>query len=153
MTGKWAAGYQTTEGYSLAELLVVLACLIALLSMAVPDIARLQKTWTLWGGMQSLESSLQWGRMHAIASNTPMLFEVSTDGQEFGWRDPDSGDRFEATFRHLGKDLRIVSAPRRPLRFYPRGNAAPAGTYVIEGDAESYSVVVAPGGRIRTQKN
>jgi type II secretory pathway pseudopilin PulG len=142
-----------TGGYSLVELIIVLACATVLLSAAVPGVARLQKEWTLWGSARTLETSLQWGRMHAVASNTPVVFEIDSSRQEFHWADAASGECFVESVRHLPRGVRITAAPGRLLRFYPHGNAAPAGTYTLAGDAGSYSVVVSPGGRIRVQED
>jgi Tfp pilus assembly protein FimT len=140
-------------GYSLLELVIVLACVATMIAMAAPNVSHLQKEWALWGSARSVENSLQWGRMHAIASNAPILFEVGENGCRFGWIDPESGDSYAESIRFLAPGIRIASSPKRSLRFYPQGNAAPAGTYVLEGDTGSYSVIVAPGGRIRFQKN
>jgi type II secretory pathway pseudopilin PulG len=135
------------------ELLIVVACATIMLTAAVPGITRLQQEWTLWGAARVLEASLQWGRMHAIASNAPVIFRTDDVRQEFYCADAASGDRYADSLRHLPGGVRIVAAPRRPLRFYPHGNAAPAGTYTVAGEAGSYSVVVTPGGRIRIQKD
>ncbi len=142
----------SVEGYSLAELLIVLACAAILLTAAVPSVAHLQQEWTLWGEARTLEASLQWGRMHAISANTSILFEVDASRQKFYWVDPESGDPYTGSVRHLSGG-RITACPKRSLRFYPHGNAAPAGTYTITGPTGAYSVVVSPGGRIRVQRN
>jgi type II secretory pathway pseudopilin PulG len=140
-------------GYSLAELMAVLACIGVLFSIAAPSVAHWQKEWTLWGCTRNLETSLQWGRMHAISSNAPILFEIDAGQQRFYWKDPQSGDPYSGTIRDLSRGVRIVGYPKRSLRFYQHGNAAPAGTFTLEGETGSYSVVVSPGGRIRVQKN
>jgi hypothetical protein len=140
-------------GYSLTELVVAMACATILLTAAIPNIVGLQKEWSLWGGARILETSLQWGRMQAIASNSPVIFEIDDVLQEFCWADSVSGDRFAESVRHLPIGIRFVAAPRRSLRFYQHGNAVPAGTFTIAGDAGSYSVIVSPGGRIRLQRN
>jgi hypothetical protein len=142
-----------SAGYSLVELLIVVALATALLLVAVPGIARLQQEWTLWGAARVLEASMQWGRMHAVAANAPVVFCTDEVLQEFYWSDALSGEPYDRSLRHLPRGIRIAAAPRRPLRFYPHGNAAPAGTYTVAGEAGSYSVVVTPGGRIRIQKN
>ena len=147
------AAAQPSQGYSLVELMMVLACTSILLSAAIPGMAHIKEEWTLWGAARSVEASLQWGRMHAISSNTPMVFEISEDRKNFYWVDPESGDSFAASVRYLPDSTLMTSFPRRSLRFYPHGNAVPAGTYVIESQIGSYSVVVTPGGRIRTQRN
>ena len=140
-------------GFSLQELLIVAAIVTIIATFAVQGFARIQKQWLLWGNARMVETSLQWGRMRAIASNSPLLFEVDEDGRWFMWRDPATGEIFETTARSMNGSSRIVSAPRTPLRFYPRGNAVPSGTYRVEGETGSYSIIVAPGGRIRFQKN
>jgi hypothetical protein len=143
----------TAEAYSLVELVIVLMCATVLISAAIPNIAHLQKEWTLWGGARTLEVSLQWGRMHAISSNAPIMFVVDTNRRTFYWVDPASGAPYEGSYQWLQAGIYIVANPKHPLRFYPHGNAAPAGTYKIQGGTGSYSVVVSPGGRIRIQKN
>ena len=140
-------------GYSLVEMMIVVALATVLLTATVPGIARLQQEWALWGAARVLESSMQWGRMHAVASNASVIFYADDVLQEFYWADAASGEPYDRSLRHLPHGVRIEAAPRRPLRFYPHGNAAPAGTYTVAGEAGSYSVVVTPGGRIRTQKN
>jgi hypothetical protein len=144
---------QASEGYSLAELLTVLGCIAALVITVAPNVNHLQKEWTLWGSARALEASLQWGRMHAISSNASTVFEIDAGRQKFYWTDPQSGDPYAGTIRQFSNGIRIASCPKRSLRFYQHGNAAPAGTYIIEGDAGSYSVVVSPGGKIRIQRN
>jgi prepilin-type N-terminal cleavage/methylation domain-containing protein len=141
------------SGFTLQELLIATAIIAIIAAFAAPNFVRIQKGWALWGSARMVETSLQWGRMRAIASNSPVLFEVDEDGRRIIWRDPANGDIFAASERFMIGGSRIVSAPRTPLRFYPRGNAVPSGTYRIEGETGSYSVIVAPGGRIRFQKN
>jgi Tfp pilus assembly protein FimT len=141
------------QGYSLVECLIVFVCTGILITAAVPNLYRFQQEWTLWGSAKSLENSMHWGRMHAIAANAPLVFEVSDGGQQYYWADPATGEMYAGTVRRLSSQVSLVSYPKRPLRFYQHGNAAPAGTYTIQGQTGSYSVVVSPGGRIRFQKN
>ena len=153
MTNNRFAEPDSSEGYSLVELLIAITCAAILLATAVPNIAHLHHVWSLWGSARVLETSLQWGRMHAVTANTPVIFRVDESGQKFYWADPATGDPFEGSVRHLSHGVRIIKCPKRPLRFYQHGNAAPAGTYTLKNQAGSYSVVVTPGGRIRFQKN
>jgi hypothetical protein len=125
---------------------------VVLMAAAVPSMSRMQQEWNLWGGVRMVESSLQWGRMYAVSANTPVLFAVEDD-RTFYLVDPIRGDPYADSIRQLPAGVSILSYPKRPLRFYPHGNAAPAGTYTIQGSTGSYSVVVSPGGRIRVQKN
>ena len=141
------------HGFSLPELLIVAAIAAIIAAFTAPGFVRIQKGLSLWGSARMVETSLQWGRMRAISSNAPVLFEVGEDGEGFIWRDPSTDESFETTARFLNSGTRIASSPRTPLRFYPRGNAVPSGTYRVEGETGSYSIIVTPGGRIRFQKN
>ncbi len=140
------------RGFSLIECVIALACGAILLTVSVPGIRRFQQEWALWGGMKTVEASLYWGRTRAIAANSPMAFIVREDGRQFWWSDSSSSLPYEKSFRRLD-GVRIASCPKKPLRFYQHGNAAPAGTFVVQGEKGSYSVIVSPGGRIRVQKN
>ena len=141
------------SGYSLLECLIVLSCTTILVILTVPNLNLLQQEWTLWGCTRSVESSLRWGRAQAISSNTSILFEVTGNGSRYCWIDAESGYKYENSAFRLPDVVRIISHPARPLRFYPHGNAVPAGTYVIRAKTGSYSVVVNPGGRIRVERN
>lgn len=153
MTKNVSAEAASQEGHSLAELLIVVSCAAVLLAAAVPNIAHLNQVWALWGSARVLEASLQWGRMHAITANAPIIFEIDESCQKFYWADPATGTPYEGSVRILSHGVRITRYPMRPLRFYQHGNAAPGGTYTLENQVGSYSVVVTPGGRIRFQKN
>jgi Tfp pilus assembly protein FimT len=142
-----------SEGFSLTESTIVLMCMIILMSAGIPVVSKLKSDWALWTAARMVETSLQWGRMHAISSNAPLLFDIDENQATFSWLDPISGNSFEGSMHRLPATVRFIAAPKRPLRFYQHGNAAPAGTYTVQGDAGSYSVIVSPGGRIRIQKN
>ncbi len=140
-------------GFSLIECMLVLMCAAILIAAAIPGIARMQCEWTLWTAARMVECSLQWGRMHAISSNSSTLFTIDSDKQTFCWMDPGSGQPYAQTSNRLPGKTWFASFPKSALRFYQHGNAAPAGTYKVQGEAGSYSVIVSPGGRIRIQKN
>jgi prepilin-type N-terminal cleavage/methylation domain-containing protein len=148
-----AGGKGSFEGFTLIECLVGLTLAGVLVSAAAPPVRKLTQSFALWGGIRMVETSLQWGRSHAIAANTGLALIVDSDGKRFYWTDAYTGDRYEGTVRYLPVGIRITSSPRRPLRFYQRGNAVPAGTFVVQGEAGSWRVIVSPSGRIRTQRD
>jgi Tfp pilus assembly protein FimT len=150
LRAKWSC-YEL-GGFGLTELVVAVACMSLLVGVAVPNLHRLTQEWNLWGAAHLLESALQWGRMYAISANTSVVLQIDHGGARFYWADPRTRAAYESSIRNLPAGVRIVSSPRRPLRFFPRGNAAPAGTIVVRGKAGQYRVVVNPAGRIRVQR-
>lgn len=142
-----------SRGFTLVECLVGLTLAGILVSAAAPPVRRLTHSFALWGGLRMVETSLRWGRSHAIAANTGLALIVDSDGRRFYWTDAHTGERYESTVRYLPPGIRIASSPRRPLRFFQRGNAVPAGTFVVQGEAGSWRVIVSPSGRIRTQRD
>lgn len=140
------------SGASLIEVLVVLGLVGIMATGAAPGIHRINREWALFGGTRMVESSLLWARTHAISANDWMSFIIDDGGRRFYWLDPE-GTRYEASVRYLPPGVRITQFPRRPLRFFQHGNAVPAGTFVIQGEAGTYKVVVSALGRIRVERS
>jgi Tfp pilus assembly protein FimT len=151
--GQGSEDQALSSGFGFVELVIVVACAAILGTALVPNAGKLQQEWTLRGAVQILETSLRWGHAHAISANSAMMLVVEEDGRSFAWWDPQTGARYESTARRFPGRIRIVGSPGRPLRFYPSGNAAPAGTYVVEGQAGRYRVIVNLAGRIRVQRD
>jgi Tfp pilus assembly protein FimT len=141
-----------TFGVGLVEVIIVLGLLGIMAGSAAPGIHRINQEWALWGGAHMLETSLLWARNHAIAANDSLVLMIDQDGRRFYWQDP-AGTRYESSVRYFPAGVRIVQSPRRPLRFYQHGNAVPAGTFVIQGSAGTYKVVVNVMGRVRVQRD
>ena len=139
------------RGYSLLEMAVVLGLLAIIVAGALPGIGRIHQEWALWGGTRLLENSLLWGRIYAVSSNDSLVLAIDPAGRSWCWQDA-GGNRYENSVRDLPAGVAIIQTPRRPLRFYQHGNAAPAGTFVVQGKAGSYRVVVSIMGRIRVER-
>jgi len=143
---------RSAGGVGLVEIVVVLGLLAVMAASAVPGIHRINQEWALWASARMLEASLLWARNHAIAANDSLLLMIDQDGRCFYWQDP-GGARYESSVRYFPSGVRVVQSPRRPLRFYQHGNAVPAGTFVIQGNAGTYRVVVSVMGRVRVQRD
>jgi len=159
LAGVGAAGRQSgsprfddTGAASLSELVLVLATLGVLILLALPAASRLHDHWSLYCGAFTVESALQWGRLQAVSANASLVFEAIADGTAIRWRDLETDQVYEGSLRVLPQGVRIAASPAHPLRFFPQGNAAPAGSYVVMGDRGSYRVVVNIAGRIRVEK-
>ncbi|MBM3790905.1 MAG: prepilin-type N-terminal cleavage/methylation domain-containing protein, partial [Acidobacteria bacterium] len=58
------------KGFGILEVLAAVAVVSILLSVGVPNLDRWSRQWDLQGSLHMLETSLLWGRMHAIAANS-----------------------------------------------------------------------------------
>jgi Tfp pilus assembly protein FimT len=136
------------SGTGLIELLLVLGLMGVTAGAAVPGVHRIRQEWVLWGSAHLVESSLLWARAHAIAANDSLTFIIDQNGRRFYWLAPD-GTRYENSVHYLPAGVSIIKSPLKPLRFFQHGNAVPAGTFVIQGEAGIYRVVVSVMGRVR----
>ncbi len=152
MSRRRRGAHDSCVGFSLVECAIVIVCAVALLLASIPAIGRVHRAWALWTGTCLVESTLQWGRLHSISANASLMLEINSEGTSVSWSDPETGSVYETRVCHLPHGVRIAGAPSKPLRFFPRGNAAPAGSYVIRNEAGSFRVIVSPAGRIRVEK-
>ncbi len=143
---------RSNRGFGFLEALVVLFLFGLLAAMALPAFTRYRDDWALLHGVRMLELSLHWSRYRAISLNTPVALHVAQGGRRYHCADASTGERFDYSVRDFPDGVRITSSPSNPVRFYPQGNAAPAGTFVVTGRHAGYRVVVNLRGRIRTQK-
>jgi prepilin-type N-terminal cleavage/methylation domain-containing protein len=129
-------------GFTLIELAIVMVFGSIMVASAVP-----QSCATSMGAVgraHLVETSLQWGKMHAVTANTSVAFQVSGDGRRYSWLDTACGVEYEGSVRYLPPGVSIVEKPSKPLRFFQKGNAVPAGTFVVKGDAGIWRVIVNP---------
>lgn len=129
-------------------MLIVLGLVGVMAGGASPGVHRIRQEWALWGSAHLVESSLLWARAHAIASNDSLTFIIDLNGSRFYWLAPD-GTRYDNSIHNLPPGVSIVKSPLKPLRFFQHGNAVPAGTFVVQGQAGTYRVVVSVMGRVR----
>jgi Tfp pilus assembly protein FimT len=139
-------------GYTLTELVLVTAAVAILAATAVPVFERVRQEAALRGATALVAQSLAWGRMHALATNGEMAFDLDPAANRLCWAEPGTGTCYEGTIRHVDPQIRFAGYPARSVRFHPRGNAAPAGSFTLQGPSGSYRVIVAPGGRIRIER-
>ena len=141
------------RGITLVELAIVLACSCVLLAAAVPGIQAIQQELALWHDARLVESILRWGRYHAVTANEAVAFIVDEGGARCYFSIAATGEPCASSIRYMSRGVRVAGVPRRPVRFFPSGFAAPAGTYTLQGAAGAYRVVVQFSGRIRLQRD
>ena len=154
--------YRNQSGFSLAELLIIVAVIGIVSVLATPAFISYSQAARLKGGAQELATILNQARQVAITRNTTTCVqrEVSANasirdrvyflvGGCAGtvWTGPgtDAGGRFTLT-----EDVRVSAAPVANVVFTHLGTATTGGTYTVRNSTtnRTMSVIVALSGRI-----
>ncbi|HUP24928.1 MAG TPA: prepilin-type N-terminal cleavage/methylation domain-containing protein [Thermoanaerobaculia bacterium] len=148
-----------TAGFTLVELLVVLALILLFTAMGFPALSRIIDQRRLTGYVQEASVALARGRAEAIQRGVPVVAEPDFDLRELRvWADVDGNLVFEpdpaATARTVDYLITRVPLPTdSDVHFWGPGNKSPYGNKAIRdltkitGAPNSY--VFEPNGSIR----
>jgi prepilin-type N-terminal cleavage/methylation domain-containing protein len=101
------ANGRSEKGFSLVEMLIVVAIIAIMAAIALPNIGNYVRNYRVKGAAQSVASTLQSARGKAIATNT-------NNGVSFFVIDDDS-------YRFVQEDLTGGAQPRGPIQELPLG--------------------------------
>ncbi len=144
------------RGFSLAELMVVLAVTGILATLVVPTLSSYAKGAALQAAARELATSINLGRQMAISRNTTVCVEVAvpagirlrTGGCSGAvWSGPGTDAAGAIT---IAKSSRYQLSTTSNVVFTSLGAASPAGTYTLTDPANgaAHTVVVAATGRV-----
>jgi prepilin-type N-terminal cleavage/methylation domain-containing protein len=136
------------RGFTLVELMIALALCLLSAGMGLRHLSRAVEVWRLQTAAQMVSSELTRLRAAAVSTGAPIRFVVRPSADAYSSAEPGQSP---PQFTPLPRGIRFCSIPSRPVTFYSRGQAAPAGTFLLEGSRGRVRVVVAPMGRVRWQ--
>lgn len=119
------------RGFSLVELLIVVAVFTVISAAVVPQIRRSMAVSRLQTSANQLATELNYARTIAVSRNT--IFEMDLTTTSFQIVDPDDEDNPPRRPKDLEPGIFLVTRPAGTIRFYPRGNAD-AGVIVLGGE-------------------
>lgn len=150
---------QAQLGFTLVELVVTLAILAILISLAMPDFSETVRQWRRDSATRALTSSLQLARSEAIKSARKVMLCPSTTGTSCGtgteWRNGwivfvddgttdqafDAGERIlQVTSSQSGVASLTSSANVEFLQFLPNGLMAAGSTSGAKTGATTFTV-------------
>ena len=145
-------------GFSLVELMAVLAITATVMLVATPTLLTYWDTWSLQAGARELASAINLGRQLAIATRTSICIDVIETALRFRVGGC-AGDVWTGAVTDASGSIRIsdpatvaISSNGR-LVFTALGAATPAATYTLRHvrTQGSRAVVVAASGRISVE--
>ncbi len=146
---------KTARGFTLIELIVVIALIAILTAIAVPGYQTFMVRSRLKGAARQVMSDLMNARMMAVSLNQKVKVHIEADGHTYEiWSDAD-GNGTVATNEgvNISKDVHqdyhdvALSTTNDPI-FNPRGAASQLGTVTVTNSAGSRDITVAISGRV-----
>ena len=152
------SGDEQSVGFTLLELMIVLAIGAALTALATPTLLSYWDSWSLQAGAREVASIVNLGRQLAIATRTAVCVDLDGASLRFRiggcagpvWRG--SVTDAAGTIRLSDTNLLELSSNGRPV-FTTLGAASPGATYTVwhARTHASRTVVVAGSGRITVE--
>ncbi len=145
------------RGWSLAELLVVIAVIAILAAITIPFFVTYLQSSTVRAGAQEMRTGLNQAKQLAITLRQNVCVQPAGTGYQFRNACPAgallpaaniTGADSTGTFR-LQNNVTVTSVA--PATFTPLGSATLAGTYTVTGPSGNFlTVTVSVAGRITT---
>ena len=145
---------KTARGFTLIELIVVIALIAILTAIAVPSYQTFMVRSRLKGAARQVMSDLMNARMMAVSLNQKVKVHVESDGHTYKiWSDANNdGTVADNEGVNISKDVHQdyydVTLTGNYTIFNPRGAASPPGTVTVTNSAGSKSIAVAISGRV-----
>ncbi|PSJ39298.1 type IV pilin [Zobellella taiwanensis] len=142
-------------GLTLVELLVGIAVMAVLLTLAVPSFQSLRQQYQVRSAGMAVYADLQLARSEAIKRNRAVsLCFTNSDSVDWLYRlydsDECSGTEIESTDSRNYPSIHLKSNIGTKITFRPRRNTFFAGNITVKNGSYEMKVVVSSSGRIRT---
>ena len=143
MQSRPGQSHHRVRGFTLLELLVVLAVISLVVGLAVPRIAGALPGAQIKGAAYDLAVALRAARSHAIRSNQEAVFTLNVESRRYSMAG-------ENKSRDLPADLRVTLETVRSerydddtggFRFFPDGTST-GGRITLTGDDREYQIDV-----------
>ena len=140
---------EQSRGYNLFE--VTLWCLLtgtlSTVSLSVVEGIRDQQGLHLAG--ESILSAVSAARFEAMTKNLAVQIRVHPNRDQFAVALQNDEPHL---WQSLPRGVSFSKVPSKPITFFSRGNAAPAGTFTLKNERGQIQVIVSLSGRVRWKR-
>lgn len=137
------------DGFSLLELLVVCALLAVAAAVGMGLWSSAAESYRLSRATAELRQALVEARAAAVLEQLPRQVVLDVPRNRFSSAPL---GRAPLRWRSLPAGVRIARSPRRPIAFFSRGYAVPAGSITLESRLWTTRLVVSGSGRVRVER-
>ena len=140
---------RNNSGYTITELIVTIAVIAILASLAIPNFIAWLPNYRLRSGAEEIQSTLQFARLTAIKRNATatVTFDIANET----YRASVGGQAIRGGRMPAGIDINSASFGGTSVQFDSRGIANNAGTAVVRnnlGKAKTITVYITGNSRI-----
>ena len=118
------------NGFQVLELILVLALIGVAGAVGVGAWSEWAQHYRLQAAADTLTGFLLAARGSALTRNTAIQIRVREDRSAVSMTP--RGEEAPQFWEMLPQGVRLAAVPSRPISFFSRGNAAPAGTYLLQ---------------------
>jgi prepilin-type N-terminal cleavage/methylation domain-containing protein len=134
-----ATGRPRQAGFTLIEMLAVLAITAAIAALVFPSFERAMDAAALSRAASWLQGDLRWARGRALATGVAQTIALASDGSAWAWSGGDA--------RRLPTPVRVTLASTAPIAFFRDGSAV-GGTLALSAGGRAAVVYVTTAGVI-----
>ena len=139
---------QHPPGFSLVEMLVVIAVMAVLLIIAMPNIVQFSSGFKLGGAAREVATDLQYARLLAVKENRDIRVDFSSNSYQVVR--VNGGTVVKSRSFSTDYSNVTLSFTTSSVTFYSRGNSS-GNTVYVSIPGRTKNVTVAPTGRVKIQ--
>lgn len=140
-----------SRGFSVIELVIVLALAAMVASFAVPSLQRSLALTRLQTSAVELAAELNFARTIALTRGAVFQLSVDTGNGTYQVVDPADPDHPPRTAKGLERGIRFAAVPDEPIEFRPRGFARGGTLRLTDGSGNFVEVVVLSTGLVEVR--
>ncbi len=142
---------KSESGFSLVEMVILLALVLCVLAIAVPSINRTSTGYTLAASARELADELNMARMLAVSRGTAYVFTINSADGTFQVADPEDPEHPPRAVKYLGRGVVFQSLPVSEITFFAKGHARGGVIELQDADGNGVRVEVFSSGRVEVK--